>query len=571
MSELNRSLITFRRRMLMRALGYASLWGLAAALLVVVAAPWLQPMVGLPLYWITLGLPVLLPLLWVAAAWLRLPDERTIVLAGDAWSGAKGEIVAAWELERNAPGSPFAAPLVNSARQKLSKLRLPEPRWMRKLLVATLLLLAMVPLSRVARGELLPGNGTGGLARANAAEVKPQDATAIEKDAAEAAKQADRIEANGQRQLAEDIAQLARDARAGSKDKEHALREANSLVDRAASQLESRERMERVRESLADSEATQAMAEAIDAADPAALQSSIDEIADKITSDGAFSPELAAEVKEALERAAAEAPQNAELRRAAESAANVLDRSAAEERARREEQARQSMTEQGLDPAAIERALETMRRMDNEALRRALSEFCKACNGGDDGALMDRVQQGELSPEQARALAEAGREMAERLELNAETLREMLQQGGNFEGLEEIARRAFEQSQANGRRRGENASPEWAREQAPEQVQREWEEAAAAGSGGHSPNRRNADSAEVGPSRTAQVDVEGDSGREDDPDAEPQELDPNKAREESTGREASGRDATSRGIGAEDDTDRLPRRFRTAARLYFDR
>lgn len=313
------------------------------------------------------------------------------------------------------------------------------------------------------------------------------------------------------------------------------------------------------------------MAQALEQADPAALKEAIDNIVAQATGDEGIDPERAHGLKEAVERAAAAAPQDAELRRASERVAGMLDDAAGAERKRREQQAVHSMREQGLSEAAIERALETMRKMDQESLRRALNEFCKACNNSGGGNSMDRVLQGELSPEQARALAEAGRELAERLELNAETLREMLQQGGGFEGLEEMARRAFERAQANGGEPSEGSSPEWARGHAPEEVQRAWQEGRSTDSGGHSPNRRNAAHGDVGPGRTAQVDVAADSRGEKDPDAEKQALDPNKAAEESASREASGRNATSRGIGAEAETDRLPRRFRSAARLYFDR
>ena len=49
------------------------------------------------------------------------------------------------------------------------------------------------------------------------------------------------------------------------------------------------------------------------------------------------------------------------------------------------------------------------------------------------------------------------------------------------------------------------------------------------------------------------------------------ELDPEKAREEKARRDASGREATSRGVDTRNDTDHLPRRYREAARKYFER
>lgn len=583
MDDLDRRLRTFRIALMLRVLGYAALCGLVVALLLVIASPWLRQWMGEHWYWWTLAMPVAVPALWAVLAWLRLPDERTTVLAADAWSGARGEVVSAWELRRSDPDSPFVQPVTHKAVQALHARRLPEPPLMRKLLAAMLVLLALVPLSRVVHAELQQDQKEDEQReQAAKTDVNPEQAAMLAREAGAAAEMAKQLGAKQQEQLADDLEQLARNAQAGGQDKERALREANSLVDRARAQREAQEAREGARKALSDNPTTRKLADAIEGADPKRAEQAIEEMIESArNADGSIDPKAAQEIREAIKQAAANAPHDPALRRAAEKAAAALaDKQGAEKRTQEQMQA------SGASPEEIEAAIEAMRHVDAETLKKALEEFADAASPLRDidpkaaNELLRNLELGKIDPEQARKLAEAANELVQRMELDAETLREMLRQGQDFEGLEEAAREAMQRAQQEGRTPGEGGIPEWAKDAVPEELRQQWEEARRQnqagqpgrdGEGGNG-GRKEGTSREVeGGGKEAGVDT-ADTGRgEKDPDGELTELDPEKAAEEKARREATGRDGTSRGVDTRNDTESLPRRYREAARKYFER
>ncbi len=602
LTDLQRSLRSFRLQVMLRVFSYAALCGLLLALVLVVAAPWIQNFLGEYAYWITLAVPIAFPVAWMLAAWFSIPDERTVVMAADAWCGGKGEIVSAWELERANPDSPFAKPVAENAIRSLRRRRLPEPRLLRKLLAALVVLLALVPLSRVVHAAVQDDKEEE-KQREQAAktDVDPKLAAMLARDAGDAAEKAKDLGADQQEQLADDIEQLARNAQAGGQDKERALREANSLVDRAKSQRETQEARGNAREKLSESPATRRLAQAIENADPEETRRAIEAITEELrNSDGTIDPDAAAKLREAVEKAAAEAPHDPALRRAAEKLGGMLDEKAERERAARDKRARENMTEQGLSEAEIDAAIAAMRMVDAEALRKALEEFSKTASPMRDidsrqaEELLRKLESGEITPEQARQLAEAARELAGRMEIDAETLREMLKKGKDFEGLEDAARRAMERAAEEGRQPGEQGIPEWAKDAVPEELLKQWQEARKAESGtpsgdgkesgqkGRKGDQSGSDggghakgnggkSPEIDGGKDVGVETTDTGKGEKDPDSEENELDPEKAKAEAARREASGRDASSKGVNTRDDNENLPRRYRDAARKYFER
>jgi hypothetical protein len=590
LTELQRQLHNFRRRLMLRTLGYAALCGLVVALLLVVGAPWLRGYWGEYAFWITLALPVALPGAWVLLAWFSRPDRRTTVLAADQWCRAGGSVVAAWELEQANPDSAFAGAVAARGIKALQSRHMPEPRLLRRLLVLMLVLVALVPLSRIVHAELQEDKAEE-LERERAAktDVKPESAAEVAEDAGRAAEQAKEIGARQQERLADDIEQLARNTQAGPVDKERALREANSLADRAKNQQEAQDGRANAREALGENPFTRELAEALENADSQATREALDKVAKQLKDEsGKIDAAAADELRKAVEQAAARAPLDPALRRAAEKLSGMLDKQALEERARKEAQAKRSMTEQGMDPAAIEKALEAIRGMDEAALRKAMEEFAQAASPLRDidpraaEDLLKQLDMGKLSPEDAQKLAQAARELSERLQVDAETLREMLRKGREFEGLEGAAREAMKRAQAEGNQPGEGSVPDWARREATDEMKKAWRESQGEGgqpsSGGSGQGKGEGSSTTKGnPTRELEGGVEAgvettDTGRgKRDPDAEENELDPTKAGDETANRNETGREGASKGVNTRDDQSHLPRRFREAARKYFER
>ncbi|MCZ7606246.1 MAG: hypothetical protein M5U25_09260 [Planctomycetota bacterium] len=605
MTELQRRIDKFRLHLMLRLAGWAALLGLLVALLVVIFAPWLRDGIGLPGYWLTIALPLAFPLAYVFFTLLRRPDDRTVVLAADAWCRAEGSIISAWELEREHPDSPFNKPVADKAVRMLDNHRLPEPPLLRKALLALLVMLALLPLSRFVYAQMQESEQD---EQKQAAERKvdtpPEEAEKLAQEAAAAAERAKQLGAKQQEQLADDLEQAARNAQAGGQDKERALRDANSLVDRAKAQTEAQQRREEAREALAESEATRDLAEAIQRSDHQAARTEIEDLVEQVyNKDGRIDPARAEELRQAVQKAREQAPQDARLRRAAETLEQLLEQQALEQAQQRREQTEKDMRASGMDPEAVKQAMEKLQDVDERALARALEELAKAASplrdldvsGREMEELLKQLEAGKLDPSQAEEMAEAARQLSERLELDAETLREMLKDGREFEGAEEDRRRDDENMPEGERPTGPDQVPEWARQAMPEDWKQAWKQAGEEGrepgkgtgsrQGSGEDGREGPDGGKgAGEGKTGDPTrpVEGggieegvetsDTGQgEKDPDKDPERLDPNKAGDEKARREGSGRSAESSGLNTRDEEERLPRRYREAARKYFER
>jgi hypothetical protein len=603
-TELQRRINNFRLRLMLRLAGWAALLGLLLALVIVIFAPWLRDSTGLPGYWLTVALPLAFPLAYVLFTLLQRPDDRTVVLAADAWCAAEGSIISAWELEREHPDSPFVKPVADKAVRMLANQRLPEPPLLRKALAALLVMLALLPLSRFVYAQMQQSEQD---EQKQAAERKvdtpPEEAEKLAQEAAAAAERAKELGAKQQQQLADDLEQAARNAQAGGQEKERALRDANSLVDRAKAQTEAQQRREQAREALAESDATRELAEAIKQADPQAARGEIEELVEQIyNKDGRVDPARAEELRQAVQKAREQAPQDARLRRAAENLEQLLERQALQEARQRREQTEKDMQASGMDPEAIKQALEKLQDVDERALDRALEELAKAASplrdldvsGREMEELLKQLDAGKLDPEQARQMAEAARQLSERLELDAETLREMLKDGREFEGLKKAAEEMMKNMPQGEQPAGPDQVPEWAKQAVPEEWKQAWEQAGkegrkpGQGTGGQQGEggngKQGSDGNGGGGNKTGdptkpidgggkEEGVEtGDTGQgEKDPDKDPERLDPNKAGDEKARRDGTGRSSDSSGINTRDEEERLPRRYRDAARKYFER
>jgi hypothetical protein len=608
-TELQRSIRAFRIHLLIRLAGYAALMGLVIALVIVIAAPWLRQYTGVPGYWLTLFLPLIVPAIYVAYALLQRPNERTTVLAADQWCGAEGSIISAYELEREHPDSPFTRPVVEKAIDRLRQRRLPEPRLLRKLMIAMLVLFALVPLSRLVHAQMdeAEQEAEGFRTRGSKTEVAEKEAEAMAKEAGLAAELAKQLGASEQEGLANDLEEAARQAQAGEQDKERALREANSLVDRARAQTEAQDRREEARDALKERGATRELGEAIDNADPREAEQAIRKMAEDVFQpNGEIDRAKAEELKRAMEDARNAAPQDLRLRRAAEQIENMLEEDNLKKAQTRREELEKEMKGQGLSEEQLAAAMEKLNELDKETLQRALEEMSKAASPMRDmdakqmEELLKQLEAGEIDPEEAKRLAETAKQLSERLELDAETLREMLKSGREFEGLDKAAEEIVKKM-GEGQAGGPQEIPEWAKDAVPEEWVKEWQEAERAGhdndesgrengNGGSNGNgeRRDGEGTEgggkggkpEGGGSTKPVDEggkeegvdTGDTGEgEKDPNAKEEKLDPNKARDEKANREKTGRDSDSKGINTRDEEERLPRRYRDAARKYFER
>lgn len=605
MTELQRRIDKFRLHLMLRLAGWAALLGLLVALLVVIFAPWLRDGIGLPGYWLTIALPLAFPLAYVFFTLLRRPDDRTVVLAADAWCRAEGSIISAWELEREHPDSPFNKPVADKAVRMLDNHRLPEPPLLRKALLALLVMLALLPLSRFVYAQMQESEQD---EQKQAAERKvdtpPEEAEKLAQEAAAAAERAKQLGAKQQEQLADDLEQAARNAQAGGQDKERALRDANSLVDRAKAQTEAQQRREEAREALAESEATRDLAEAIQRSDHQAARTEIEDLVEQVyNKDGRIDPARAEELRQAVQKAREQAPQDARLRRAAETLEQLLEQQALEQAQQRREQTEKDMRASGMDPEAVKQAMEKLQDVDERALARALEELAKAASplrdldvsGREMEELLKQLEAGKLDPSQAEEMAEAARQLSERLELDAETLREMLKDGREFEGLKKTAEEMMKNMPEGERPTGPDQVPEWARQAMPEDWKQAWKQAGKEGrepgkgtgsrqgsgeDGGEGPDGgKGAGEGKTGdPTRPVEgggieegVETSDTGQGEKDPDKDPERLDPNKAGDEKARREGSGRSAESSGLNTRDEEERLPRRYREAARKYFER
>jgi len=615
MDDLRKALRWFHIRLMLRLSAYAALWGLLLAVLVVIAAPWLRQTLGAPDYLATLALPVVLPALYVGWIWLRRPSPQIIVQAADAWSGNTGAVVSAYELGNEHPDSPFVKPTVERATKLVRAAALPEPRPLRWALTALLVMIGLVPLSRWAHAQMQKSaEEEKQQEQAKKTEVPPAEAEKLAKEAGNAAEKAKEAGATAQEKLADDLEQAARNAQAGSQDKERALREAHSLADRARSQREQQEARDNAREALKKNEELRELAEATENADPRSVAKEAADLAKEIQRpDGSIDPEKAEAVRKAVEEARRNAPNDASLRRAAEAVEKSLDGNAQKNAKAAREQMEKALAEQGKTPQEIDEALKRLNELDQQALAKQLEELSKQLsplrdldpNGKQMEELLKKLQDAKISPEQAKQLAEQAKELSKRLEIDAETLRKMLQEGKKFEGLEEMAKEMVKKAQQDGKPMEPGEVPEWVEKEMP----KEWKESAngepkgsqkggkeggkesgkegqpgeggkeggkesgkeGTEGGGHKPNGGENTKPIDGEDNKEGIDLKDTGQGEKDPDAKDEKLDPNKAKDEKATRESTGKEGTSKGVNTKEEEERLPRRYRETARKYFER
>lgn len=674
MTDLQRSLRKFYFRLSLRVASYAALWGLVLALPVVIAAPWLRDWYGMPGYWATMALPIILPAFYAAIVLFVKPAEREQVLAADYWFGDTGSIVSAYELEKARPGDPFVEPVSRQAQSLMHDKPLPEPRWLRRALIALVILLLLTPLSRWAYAQMEERKQEDEKQKqAKKPDVKPADAEEVAKSAGEAAEKAKAIGSKQQEKLAEDLEEAARRAQAKADDKEKAMRDANAVADRAKAQAQGQEDRQAARDAMKDKGAAEELRKAIESNDPRRVEEAIRKITDEIYKEnGEIDTATANEMKKAVEAARQAAPNDPAVKRAADAADEQLKKAKekgehpdAEKKAEEALENKMRQDDPKVTGAEIERAKEEMRRENAERrqveaaeMKKALEELAKAIDPKRDidptgkraEEIRKQVEKGEITPEQAEAMVKAARELAKQMEIDAETLKEMIKQGKDFEGMEEVAKRIAEQAKKD----AQDGKPTIGPEDVPDWVKKamqdkEWQEIAKKlakeaaerkgepgqpgegkegkpGEGKVGPDGKPIDDADgkpgdtkigpdgrpvdggegkVGPDgkpidgkdgsgkdggggkgettgpdgkpidpkevRKEGVDVKDTGKGEKDPDAERKELDAKKAAEERAKREATGRKGTGDDVNTKEELDRLPRRYRDAARKYFER
>ncbi len=652
MTDLQRDLRRFYFRLSLRVASYAALWGLVLALPVVIAAPWLRDWYGLPGYWATMALPVILPAFYAAIVLFVKPPEREQVLAADYWFGDTGSIVSAYELEKARPGDAFVEPISRQARSLMHDKPLPEPRWLRRALIALAILLLLTPLSRWAYAQMEEHKQEDEKQKqAKKPDVKPADAEKIAKSAGEAAEKAKEIGSRQQEKLAEALEDAARRAQAKADDKERAMREANAVADQAKAQSNGQKERQAARDAMTGSPEAEELRKAIESNDPERIEEAIKKASEEIyKKNGEVDTATANEMRKAVEAARRAAPNDPAIKRAAEAAEEQLRKAKvkgenpnAERNA--EDALRKKMTREGAKGDEIEKAVNEMRRenderrkVDSAEMKKALEELAKAIDPKRDidptgkraEEIRKQVEKGEITPEQAEAMVKAARELAKQMEIDAETLKEMIKQGKDFEGMEEVAKRIAEQAKKD----AQNGKPNIGPEDVPDWVKKamedkEWQEIAKElakkaaerkgdpgdageegqpgegkegkpgegkegqpGEGKTGPDGKpfegdgsgkdggGSGETKVGPDgkpidpktgKPEGVDVKDTGKGEKDPDALKKELDAKKAAEEKAAREATGRKGTGDDVNTKEELDRLPRRYRDAARKYFER
>ena len=336
-------------------------------------------------------------------------------------------------------------------------------------------------------------------------------------------------------------------------------------------------------------------------------------LADQLqTPDGGIEEQKAEEVRRAIDQAQQKAPQDANLRRAADALKSALDKNAVKNNEAARQQLKDAMAQDGKTPQEIQAALDKLGQLDKEALKRQLEELSKQMSplrdmdpsGKQAEELLKQIKDAKISPEQAKQMAEAARELSKRLELDAESLRKMLQEGKKFEGLDEIAKEMVERAKQDGKPINPDEVPQWVEKAIPQ----EWKDMArkkesqgkegmgkdgtgkegtgegtgkegkgegtgkeGTEGGGHKPNNGEGTKPINGDGSKEGVDTTDTGQGKKDPDAKDETLDPRKAAEEKARREASGAEGTGKGINTKEEEERLPRRYRETARKYFER
>ncbi len=559
MSDFGRDFARFSIRVRMRRASLWALWGLAASLALIAAAPWLALD-----FVVLIALPALLPLAFAATALATGPGRREAAILADFWTQGQGSITAALEL---APDNPFLPRVQERALHSLRAGRIPAPGALRYALTCVLVLAALLPLSRHAHATWAGQNGPVVKSdRDLKPEIEPGHAAVIARSAARAAEAAKSLHAPGPESLADAVEDAARRAQAGADDKERALRNANSLVDRARRQTRDQQARELVREQLAAGEATRAIADAAKSPDPAALDKAANDAAKSLFNGANVDRSHAAELRDALQKAAAAAPHDAQLKQAAADAMKELspEKLAAAEAAlaRKHEE----LKSRGAADEVIAREMEQAGQQAGAGLRESLKALGQAAHLMKDldpeGKLakdvLERMMR-EGGGDRLAEMAEQARKMSSQLQFDAETLREMLKHGRNFPGLEEHARQLMEKSLKDGKPMDPSGLPRWGQDALPEEMRK-----AAA----HN-RAKNADTGS-GRKRTG-VDVETRRDGPVDPEGKTIRHDPSKAPDETSRLNPTGTRTVGGSAEPVDDLDRLPRRYRDAARKYFDR
>lgn len=578
----------FNRRLVLREAASAAMIALIVAAVIVAAAPWLRSWIGLPGFFGSLLLPLLAPLLAASFRFYKAPGRRAAAMAADRWLGANGSIVSAFEISQAGAKNPFASPVLTRAAELLEKATPPVPGWFRRAVAIMVVAIAMIPLSRWIEAQGLDS----ALARmseqaSQKTEVDPEEAEKLADDAASAAQQAEELGAEAQKNLAEDIEDAARRVQAGPSDKEHALRNANNLKERAQTQMAAAERREAARSALAQNPATTGLAKALESGDQRAVEQAADELAKSVfKNDGRIDAEKAGEIRRAVREARVEAPGDPQLRRAAEALEKALDPAAIERTQADRKRIESEMKLDGKAPEAIEKALEAAAALDAESLKKAMEKVAEAASLLRDldpsGEMAKKLNLGGMSPEQLREMREKAMDLLKRLDLDAEALKKMLQQGEGFKGLEELGREMARRGGTAGEgdeAPGGDGVPDWAKESFKPGQDGGGAPGGDDGAAGGDENNgtRNTDSKtenETGGGingKETGINVNDTGERIRDPDGKEIELDPDKAGDETATRNLSGKVAKDGRINTHDEIDNLPRRFRKAAGKYFNR
>ncbi|MHC4840854.1 MAG: hypothetical protein ACYTDT_07795 [Planctomycetota bacterium] len=576
MATLDSQLKHFHRVLILRRALIAALWGIVIALAILVAAPWLREWLGLPGFWISFSLPVILPGIWIAYSIRDLPDRRAAAMLADSWHVTQGTVTSAWELEQQDADSPFLSPVKQRAERHLKQVQVPVPTLAVRLMIAFVVLVACLFVSRSVHAYFADEEQKAEQQAAeNTVAVSEQEADKLADDAAEAAEKAKELETKAQEQLADDIEQAARNAQAGGDDKSEALQEANALKDRADNQVEAHENREAARDTLEDHAVARDLADAIKDLDTKKINFEIKDLAEDVhRPDGSIDIEKAKALREAVEEAKEKAPLDHKLQRAADALQFALDDNALKRSMDKRKELEQQAEDAELGPEAKEAAKaakEILKNADKKFLEQALKDFADqaselrdAKQGDDLKELQKMLEEGKIDPKDAKELVKQAQELSKRLQLDADALKKMLQEGKDFEGLEELAKEIIKGQQGQPIPKGDE-QPDWVRKGA------DTESGSGSGKGKDSTKSGERSSREVEGGEEVGVDTTDTGEGTKDPDAKEEELDPNKATDEKAGRDTTGNKSDSKSINTREDRARLPRKYKDAARKYFER
>ncbi|MCF6227267.1 MAG: hypothetical protein L3J82_01210 [Planctomycetes bacterium] len=313
------------------------------------------------------------------------------------------------------------------------------------------------------------------------------------------------------------------------------------------------------------------------------MQSEIEKLASEVhRPDGSIDPQKAESLRRAIDKARRQAPLDHKLQRSAEAVQKMLDRKTLNRAQAKRDEIKKKQKEGQIDPEAAKAALEMLKNADKKFLEQALKDFAENASemrdgkqGADLKELKKALEEGRISPEDAKEMAKQARELSKRLQIDAEALEKMLEEGQDFEGLEELAKELAKQAaqkqkdnpdgyspsadpNANGERKD---LPDWARPNGGK----------GSGNGKDGGDSRHRKDPKIEGGSKEGVDSKNTGEGEIDPDSKEEKLDPNKATDENAGRDLSGNRSDSNSLNTREDQNRLPRRYQNAARKYFER